>query len=200
MSLFLPLIPQPSDNLDFSQGQLLSNNQGLDTVFGIDHTLFSDATANKGFHNKVTTPKASSAPTTTTNPIFYAYQDSANVGVIQYSRGPGNVVPSPVTYLQSSATGITLAANTTLTIFSFTGLARSLAVLYMVDYETINLVASPGCGSFVVWDGTTVYSTDFAARGGSLQTFSSGSNLVIRNTSATNMTKIFWSLQFLRLQ
>jgi hypothetical protein len=54
MSLFLPNIPQSSDNLDFSQGQLLSNNQGLDTVFGIDHTLFSDSTANKGKHKKST--------------------------------------------------------------------------------------------------------------------------------------------------
>lgn len=56
MSLFLPNIPQPNDNLDFSQGQLLSNNQGLDTVFSIDHTLFSDASSDKGFHRKVTFP------------------------------------------------------------------------------------------------------------------------------------------------
>jgi len=62
MSLFLPNIPQPNQNLDFSQGQLLSNNSGLDTVFSVDHTLFSDSTANKGFHKKVTLYQVATDP------------------------------------------------------------------------------------------------------------------------------------------
>lgn len=65
MSLFLSNIPQANDNLDFSQGQLLSNNAGLDTVFAIDHTLFSDSTANKGFHKKVTLYQVASDPAQT---------------------------------------------------------------------------------------------------------------------------------------
>jgi hypothetical protein len=103
MSLFIASIPQPSDNLDFSQGQLLSNNQGLDTVFGIEHYKFSDATTNKGFHNTVTQPLIVGAahPTTTTNPIIYAMQDSANLG-----------------------TGGTSA------VFDFAGLARAIVNIY----------------------------------------------------------------------
>src|SRR5260221_3282050 len=107
MTLFLPNIPQPNDNLDFSQGQLLSNNQGLDTVFGIDHYPFSDASGNKGFHNTVTQPAyqnpigtpSPTPPGTVAEPKLYAFQQTVPLGVLQYSRGPNNMAPTPVTSL-----------------------------------------------------------------------------------------------------
>lgn len=74
MSLFIPTIPQAGDNLDFSQGQLLSNNSGLDTVFGNDHYKFSDATTNKGLHKQVTFPLVGSTPYAVTGTNSYEYQ------------------------------------------------------------------------------------------------------------------------------
>src|ERR1700683_3308310 len=125
MSLFLPTIPQPNDNLDFSQGQLLSNNQGLDTVFGIDHYKFSDDSGDKGFHNKVTTPNFETSPPTLPNappatsaaPIFYGFKQLDGAGnptnqlpILQYSISTNNGVASPVTTLQSQAAAFNLAA------------------------------------------------------------------------------------------
>lgn len=78
MSLFLPNIPQPNDNLDFSQGQLLTNNQGLDTVFGVDHTLFSDATSDKGFHRKVTFPVVAAPGSTALHLVEYVKTIAGN--------------------------------------------------------------------------------------------------------------------------
>lgn len=50
---FNPSIPQPTDNISTSQGQLLSNNQALNNVFFVDHVTFSDTTAEKGFHKVI---------------------------------------------------------------------------------------------------------------------------------------------------
>lgn len=51
--VFLPNIPQPTDDQSNSQGQLLANNQQLDTSFSVDHYAFSDLTANNGKHKAI---------------------------------------------------------------------------------------------------------------------------------------------------
>ena len=61
MGLFNPNIPQPADKLSVSQGQLLSNNQGLNTVFGINHFTFSTA-VNAGKHTFVEMPVLAVVP------------------------------------------------------------------------------------------------------------------------------------------
>lgn len=50
---FNPSIPQPTDNISTSQGQLLSNNQALNNVFFVDHVTFSDTTVEKGYHKVI---------------------------------------------------------------------------------------------------------------------------------------------------
>ncbi len=50
---FNPNIPQPTDNLSVSQGQFLTNNIALNTVFGVDHIDFTNVTAQKGFHKTI---------------------------------------------------------------------------------------------------------------------------------------------------
>ncbi len=201
MSLFLPNIPQPGDNLDFSQGQLLSNNQGLDTVFGIDHYKFSDATSNKGFHNKVTTPVFVAAPptglppVTTTNPIFYGFQQTAPLGVLQYSRGPNNAAPSPVTMLQSQAAGISLVVGASTNILDFTGIIRAYGTLYFVDLDSFSLVNAIS-SVLIYWFGTGFIG---ASSVGSLGPVAVGNMLTLKNNSGTNKTNIFWTLQFYRI-
>jgi len=50
-----PSIPQPTDLISVSQGQILTNFTQLNTQFGIDHTAFNPGSGNgDGFHKKVT--------------------------------------------------------------------------------------------------------------------------------------------------
>lgn len=118
-----PNIPNPTDLLSNSQGQIKTNFSTANTSFGVDHYAFDNATPNNGFHNKVTTPliAGSAHPTTTTNPIFYAMQDTVNLGVLQYSRGPSNMWPTPVTCFQSSSSPISILNGATANILDFTG-------------------------------------------------------------------------------
>jgi hypothetical protein len=208
---FLANIPQPSDTLDFSQPELLSNNSQLNTSFGIDHYPFTDTSANLGFHNQVTTPiivGAAHPTTTTTYDRFYAMQDTPNLGILQYSRGYDTVsaapaVPTPVTSLQSPATGIALAAGATLPIFDFTGINTfGLAMLYVVDIT--NALPRAVFMEMVTYCNSTLqayqiptlppYPTATLIIGNSANPI-----LRIKNNSANPMS-IMWTLQFLRIQ
>jgi hypothetical protein len=60
-----PDIPQASDFISSSQGDLLTNFQALNTVFAVDHNTFN-APSNAGTHLKVTLPTTLSPPPTVT--------------------------------------------------------------------------------------------------------------------------------------
>lgn len=57
-------IPQPTDNLSVSQGDLLGNNQQLDTSFGFNHYAFSDLTTDNGKHKFISMPPQVASPAT----------------------------------------------------------------------------------------------------------------------------------------
>ena len=55
---FDPAIPQPSDFLSVSQGELLTNMTQLNTVFGNEHIAFDDGVAaDRGKHNQLVMPE-----------------------------------------------------------------------------------------------------------------------------------------------
>jgi len=59
-----PNIPQGTDNISTSQGQLLNNFGQLDTIFANDHYTWDDiTTANRGYHKQVFFPSTRAAPT-----------------------------------------------------------------------------------------------------------------------------------------
>ncbi len=100
---FLSNIPQANHNLDFSQGQLLSNNAALDTIFSADHTIFSGSGPNRGFHNKVTLYQVATDPSQTFP------------GSLIYSKNAGSM-PNRVTNLFFSSkpeTGVDKVAQIT---------------------------------------------------------------------------------------
>lgn len=216
MSLFIPTIPTSGQNLDFSQGQLLNNNAGLDTVFGVDHYKFSDATANKGFHNKVTTPQfylnstippvyPTVSPITTSNPIFYAFQPTdgsgtptTNLGLLQYSKGTSNAVATPVTSIQSAATATVINASSTSAVFDFTGIGGAFCILVAADFVIVNkqIIA------YVIFNGTTLNIQTLLSNSlpiGFTAT-AAGKVLQLNNTSGGAYSNIYWTLQFLRIQ
>jgi len=197
---FIATIPQPGDKLKDSQGQLLGNNQQLDTSFGIDHYTFSNLTVDNGKHNQVTTPKIVGAahPTTAANePKFYAMEDVSQLGVIQYSRGPSNAVPSPVTKLQSAG-AVPVGPAASILIFDFAlpqPLTASMAVL---SAFTNGGFANQSLRSFVFWNGATLSERSILA-GSVIAVLVSGSQLRI-NVAGIVALNTYWTLEFLRLQ
>lgn len=212
--VFLNNIPQPGDFLNISsQPQLLANNAQLDASFGIDHYPFSNLTASNGFHNQVTTPGFISsppvvpvvAPTTTINPIFYGFQPldvsgtpTTSLGLLQYSRGPSNAVPSPVTFKQSISTPITLLPTNSTTVLDFTGIPRAFCMLYVSDMATLTKLTDSI--TYVIWNGTNFEILNIT--GGIIVTVTNDVNILqITNLSMTiTFSNVYWTLQMLRLQ
>lgn len=64
MTDFNPNIPQGTDNLSVSQGQILNNFTQLNTIFDIDHYTYDDATTiDRGMHRQVHMPAPVADPT-----------------------------------------------------------------------------------------------------------------------------------------
>lgn len=196
---FNPNIPQPGDDLSDSQGDLLQNMGALDTSFGQNHYNFSDLTANNGKHKVIQTPNQGSHPATAAaEPAIYGMQDSANVGVIDYSRGPSSAVPSPITFLQSPATAIAVGPNSNTNVLDVTGLARGIFVLYA--FASGQIASQIVAQSTIFWDGTTIRAfTVLAPAAPNLTIQVTGSIIQIRNGNSVQTWQIFWTLQCLRL-
>jgi hypothetical protein len=199
---FIANTPLATQKLKDSKPQLLGNNIQLDASFGVDHYTFSNGTTDNGKHNQVTTPNIVGAvhPTTLADePKFYGMQDSTQSGVLQYSRGPSDAVPSPLTRLHGFTPGV--ANGATINVFDF-GLpdviTRSIAVLMTyVEPLTAEKVRQINC----YWDGTTliVKNVSVGGVGITLNGTSTGSILQILNSTGSAAT-IYWTLEFQRLQ
>lgn len=192
-------IPQPLDTLDVSQGQLLQNFGQLDSTFAIDHVTYSNLTANKGFHNQVTSPPQGAPPATGANPILYGYTPAGNAGTLQFSRGPSNAVSSPLTRLHSGTAGLSLAAGNYLNVFDFTGMGNTSFQLIAYDASSSSSILH-GVG---FWSGaglavqTMLWSISLALQ--LLLANASGNTLRIFNNYSAPFNNIYWSLEFQRL-
>ncbi len=196
------LIPQPSDNLSKSQQDLLNNNGAFNIWSLADHYAFNDATANAGFHNKVTQPQiiGNVDPTTTTNPVLYAIKRGTSFPVLQYSRGVSNQVPSPVTTVQSPATPQTILMNGGILLvidFAALGVSFCMGMLYAKDTAFNNI----GLTALFSYDNNNLFVTNISSSGsGNLTVTTSGGQLILKNTSnANNFNNIYWTLQFFRI-
>lgn len=101
---FNPLIPQPTDNLSTSQGQILTNFTTLNTIFNIDHYAFNDSiTANRGLHRKIDFPATTtvSAPTGSAS-VFYS-KSVSGVSSPYFDNAAG----TSVLWRSSGLTGLT---------------------------------------------------------------------------------------------
>jgi hypothetical protein len=192
-------IPQPTDNLSDSQVDLLNNNSQLDTSFGIDHYTFSNLTVNNGKHNQVTTPLIVGGVhpvTAASEPKFYAMQDYAAVGVLQYSRGGSDAVPTPVTSLQSTSAAIALAIGADTPILDFTGIARAFCTVSAVDMPNL----STRVYAWVIWNGSAFSINIIAGTNVALILEAAGNILRLRNGTLGALNNIYWSLDFIRIQ
>lgn len=196
-----PAIPQAGDDLSDSQPQILSNFAVADTSFGIDHYKFSNLTANNGFHNQMTTPLIVGGvhpATAAAVPKMYAMQDSANLGVINYSRGPSSAVPTPITNLQSASTTFTMVNNTSVNVLDFSGLTRALGSAYAMG---VRGGINRNIEFLISYDGTTLTVNQVfpvATSASLFQFIAVGTMLVLSNTTGSTVSDIFWSLRFQR--
>lgn len=221
MSIYTRNQPVGGDDLEISQPFLTNNTNAADDVFGIEHYKFSDLTANKGFHNTVQTPNYVTTPsvlpnvqpTTTTNPIFYGFSqlDGAGVpttglGMLQYSRGPSNAVPTPVTSIQSAAGTFLINNNTTIDILDFKGLVRAIAEMTIVSVEATTTFFTVQKTIKVFYQnpssiaGPLFFAFDPTAQGPTgvflTQTLT---KLQLRNALGGPLN-LFWTLRFLRIE
>lgn len=203
MPVYQPGIPTGVVPLDTDYLNLQGNFQQLNIVYGTDHYPFDNATPNQGFHNLVTTPPfVDSPPTglppvTTTNPKFYAFQQFPTIGVLQYSRGPSNAVPTLLTKLYSPATAISLAPAATTNVVDFTGMAFAFCILTATD---VVLPTTVRLFSYIIWDGTTIIPNNLNASQLTVQ--QSGKILQLRNSTSppVALNNVYWNLEIIRAQ
>jgi hypothetical protein len=197
---FNPNVPLGGDLLSNSQADLLNNNGFLNTWSGTDHYPLNDATSNNGKHQVLQMPAQATKPVTSVDPMFYSFaQPTGNQGTLQYVQGVSPAaapVQSPITPIQSSATGISLVYPNTATIFDFTG------SIYCIGYVNAggNLI-SGGCASRLssfIWNGSVGYVQSQAPLNGINFQFSGALLQIIPNIALT-LNQVAWTLNFSRI-
>lgn len=204
MPAYQPNIPTGIVNLDVDYLNLKGNFQQLNIVYGTDHYPFDNATPNQGFHNLVTTPPfvdsppTALPPVTTTNPKFYAFQQYPALGVLQYSRGPTNAVPTTLTKRFSASTPISLAFAATTNVIDFTGMAMAFCILTATDLVETSRTK---LFTYVIWNGANIFIQNLGAS--QLAVTTAGPILQIINqtlTPSVTLNNVYWNLEIIRVQ
>jgi hypothetical protein len=165
-----PNIPQGTDNLSTSQGQMLNNFTQLNTIFDFDHFTWNDPTASgadRGFHRKVTFPVILGAdPAAPTSGVLYTKNVSA-VPELFFEN-------SAATVTQLTGFSSTVATNGSITFQgglimkwgSIATVAATTVFSFPVPFPTakFSLTISPGT------IGRTIEYTNFTVNGFTLNT------------------------------
>jgi len=183
-------IPQATDDLSVSQGEVQANFLQLNTSFEIDHYTFDDVSGDTGKHRTITTVDQVTDPTTAAvEPRIYGKGTFTPSLVLQYSRGESDAVPTPLT---SAHGDLVLPAATTTDLFDFTGITTGLVEVYLWN------VAGPGTqiSGHIIISGGVLNTTGLASTATALTFSVAGSVLNVRHQTGIT-TK--WTLDFKRL-
>jgi len=155
-----------------------TNFQEIALVMAVNHVAFNSL--GEGKHKFVQTPdQVSDVASGANEPVLYA-KTTGNAGVLQYSRGPSNAIPTPLTSLHSSG-----AVSSVANVFDFTGLTLAMAMLYAFTGNSKAVY-------FVWWDGATLR-VNQVSTGAALSVSASGNILQI-----TTGSNFYWTLDFIR--
>ena len=194
-------VPIGTQKQNVSAPQMRNNFSQANVTFGVDHYAFSDETSNNGYHNSVTTPPiiGGMAPTSTPSlTILYGLQQTANLGLLQYSIGYNSTIsapsiPTPLTAIHSISTPITLARAATTNILDFTSITLAMGTVYAFDATSaLNLAGN------VYWNGSAFTFNINSGSGFSLVGF--GNILQLKNNAIFSANNVFWTLKLHRLQ
>lgn len=184
-------VPQPADFLSDSQGDILDNFAQLDASFDIDHVKYSDPTADNGKHKTVTYVVQAPEPSTAANEVkSFSFLPSANIGELEFSRGPNDAVSTPLTNLHGtvSFTGVGVVD-----IIDLTGLSLAFCLVYAYRKTTNSWYVSAE-GFYNSSLGLEV--RDRASN--NLRVITSGNKIQLSNTSGQTFDAD-WTIQFYRL-
>lgn len=214
--VFKANIPNASDFLADSQGDLKGNNQQLDASFLVDHYTFSDLTSNNGKHNQVTTPLIVGGVhpnSTVTDMKFYAMQDTAEIGLLQYSRGwdTANSIPaqpSPLTFLQSPIAPITLTNGVPISLLDFTNINNyAECKVYFMNRGNDGSAGSEAYAEYgVVWKGNglqrTFLITEIVKTNFPTTSLTSTTTVlqILKTSGSVVFDQFYWTIQFIRIQ
>lgn len=146
-------IPQPTDQRNVSQSDILSNFQYLATAQGgppagvangiikVDHEQFGNNITNPkdGFHNQVSFINRSPAPTNLTNAVNGQNSDS-----IQYTKADGASLSQP--WFINSSIDAPLIFMKSLVLFSNTGAILGVSQ----NVSSVTKVGLPNSGNYVI--------------------------------------------------
>jgi len=176
-------IPLSTDDPSVSQGQILTNFQQLDTIFGNNHITFT-AGSNNGKHNFCQFPEQGAAPATAVNENAVYSADTGTQPDLHY-RPENNG-----TAVRLTGGGITAAAYCTFTgagalsanSFNITGVVRnglgSYTITFTRNFANTNFVVS---STVSINDGTAMSSTY------SITKNAANINIVTRRTNTGNL-------------
>lgn len=142
---------------------------------------------------------------------MYAMQDTANFGLLQYSRGISDAVPTPITHLQSAAAPVAIAAGATINIVDFAGVNYAIGTLYVMDTLSVPITGGISAAFVPVFKNTAGLNIGYITSGATLVygqqlpahifTFDiqkTGTILQIKNTAGVGI-EVMWSLDMHRI-
>lgn len=130
---YIPTIPQPTDDLSVSQGQILGNFGKANSSFGTDHYAFADATVNNGKHQKVSWIDQSAAvPAAPASQAVIAYSETVSMITMPYYKRDSVATQFPLAPIKAMARVVSTGANgaqaLSATSFNITSVSRASAV------------------------------------------------------------------------
>lgn len=160
-----PSIPQSTNNLSVSQGDLLTNFTQLNTQFGIDHDPFYTGSTNgDGFHKKVTlaTKNTPGAQTDPSSAVYSGSGTASSVAQLFYKNQNATYHLSPVkawaycagtvasptnSVINSQSSGVTNVVRASTGTYTITMPANTVS---SADYAVIATATTASGGTNVV--------------------------------------------------
>lgn len=202
MPVYQPNIPTGTVNLDVDYLNIQGNFQQANIVYGTDHYPLDNATPNQGYHNIITTPPVVNSPPDSLPPTtaagickFYGYEKYSAFGLLQWSRGPSNALPTPLTSLQGGP--LSLASGATSNIVDLAGMTRVMLILSGFSDSASSANKRP-INTFVVFSqGTSNITTGTP---GNMTAVFTGTILGIKNNTLSTVNNYYWTINFLRIE
>ncbi len=184
-------IPITGDSLGGTRDRIRTNFQLINDDFAINHVAFNALGAGK--HKFINQPdQVADVASAANEPVMYA-KGTANAGVLQYSRGPSNAAPTPITALQSPG-GVALANNTATPVLDFTGIPIAMGIIYAFD--SMNTLRK--CLAYVWWNGTVLNIENLVSVTSSIRAQVNGTTLELFNNNTSSGMTVYWTLDLKR--
>lgn len=198
-----PNVPEATEKLSVSQGNLKTNSTAANTSFGIDHYPFDDLTANNGHHKTIHQPDQSSLPAIGSTAQITGYEKNSNLGTLSWGQStiPGTGSSSIIPF-NSSSSPISLAAGATTDIIDVTGLTIFYAQVFAVDIKNFLSGNLQFANYIISYDGATLNLRNLSVVTpvSILSVIETGAKFQLKNAPSATITlsNVFWTMNIYR--